>query len=55
MTFSYIRSGSGLATTAAPPLAEAGRFPLLFALAALNAVPLGLLGSLALHRYASRE
>jgi predicted MFS family arabinose efflux permease len=46
--------GSGLATYAAAPLAEAGRFPLLFALAALTAVPLGLLGALARHRYARR-
>lgn len=44
--------GSGIATTAAAPLAEAGRFPLLFALAAATAIPLGLLGGLARHRYA---
>ena len=47
--------GSGLATTAAAPLAEAGRFPLLFALAAMTAIPLGLLGSLARRRYANKE
>ncbi len=46
--------GSGIATTAAAPLAEAGRFPLLFALAAATAVPLGLLGSFARRRYVSR-
>lgn len=44
--------GSGIATTAAAPLAEAGRFPLLFALAAATAIPLGLLGGLARRRYA---
>ena len=43
--------GSGLATTAAP-LAEAGAFTTLFALAALVALPLGLLGGLARRRYA---
>lgn len=44
--------GSGIATTAAAaPLAEAGRFPLLFALAAATAIPLGILGGLARRRY----
>jgi len=44
--------GSGISTTLAAPLAEAGRFPLLFALAAATAVPLGLVGALARRRYA---
>ena len=34
--------GSGVATTVAAPLAEGGRFGLLFAAAAVVAVPLGL-------------
>ena len=46
--------GSSLATTAAAPLAEAGSYPLIFALASLTAVPLGILGSLARRRYARR-
>src|SRR5215203_5440722 len=41
-------AGSGVATAAAAPLAEAGSFGLLFALAALVAVPLGLFAGLAL-------
>ena len=44
-------SGSGVATMAAAPLAEAGSFNVLFALAALVTVPLGLFASLARHRY----
>ena len=40
-------AGSGVATAAAAPLAEAGSFGLLFALAALSAIPLGLVGSAA--------
>lgn len=44
-------AGSGIATAAAAPLADAGSFGLLFALAALTAVPLGLLGGLARLRY----
>ena len=44
-------TGSGLATSAAAPLAERGSFDQLFALAALIALPLGLLGGLARHRY----
>lgn len=44
----------GLATTAAAPLAEAGPYPLIFAIVALTAVPLGLLGSFARRRYAGR-
>ncbi len=44
-------TGSGLATSAAAPLAEDGSFGLLFALAALIALPLGLLGGLARRRY----
>jgi predicted MFS family arabinose efflux permease len=42
-------AGSGVATMAAAPLAEAGSFDLLFALAALVAVPLGLVAGLARH------
>jgi predicted MFS family arabinose efflux permease len=44
-------AGSGVATMAAAPLAEAGSFDLLFALGALVAVPLGFFSSLARHRY----
>ena len=44
-------AGSGVATTAAAPLAEAGSFGLLFTVAALIAAPLGLLGGLARLRY----
>jgi predicted MFS family arabinose efflux permease len=44
-------AGSGLATTAAAPLAEDGSFGLLFTIAALIAVPLGLLSGLARLRY----
>ena len=44
--------GSGVAAMAAAPLAEAGSFELLFALAALVAVPLGLFAALARRRYA---
>jgi predicted MFS family arabinose efflux permease len=44
-------AGSGVATMAAAPLAEAGSFDLLFALGALVAVPLGFFASLARHRY----
>jgi predicted MFS family arabinose efflux permease len=47
--------GSGLATTAAAPLAEESAFTTLFTLAALVALPLGLLGGLARQRYARRE
>jgi predicted MFS family arabinose efflux permease len=47
--------GSGLATTAAAPLAEESAFGTLFALAALVALPLGLLGGLARRRYAFQE
>jgi hypothetical protein len=46
--------GGGLATTAAAPLAQAGPYPLIFAIVALTAVPLGLLGSFARRRYAGR-
>jgi predicted MFS family arabinose efflux permease len=45
-------AGSGVAAMAAAPLAEAGSFELLFALAALVAVPLGLFAALARRRYA---
>ena len=47
-------AGSGVATMAAAPLAEAGSFDLLFALAALVAVPLGLFAGLARHRYSGK-
>jgi hypothetical protein len=40
---------------AAAPLAEAGSFDLLFALAALVAVPLGLVAGLARHRYSGNR
>jgi hypothetical protein len=40
-----------VATTDAAPLAEAGSFDVLFALAVLVAVPLGSFASLARHRY----
>jgi predicted MFS family arabinose efflux permease len=44
--------GSAVATIAAAPLAEAGSFTLLFALAAATGVPLGIFGSLARRHYA---
>ena len=44
--------GSGVAAMGAAPLAESGSFGLLFALAALGAVPLGLVAALARRRYA---
>lgn len=44
--------GSGVATTVAAPLAEGGRFGLLFATAAVVAVPLGIFAALARRRYA---
>ncbi len=44
-------TGSGLATSAAAPLAQDDMFSLLFAIAALVALPLGLLAGLARHRY----
>ena len=47
--------GSGLATTAAAPLAEESAFGIIFALAALVALPLGILGGLARRRYARKE
>jgi hypothetical protein len=43
--------GSGISTTLAAPLAEAGRFPLIFGLAAATAVPLGVAAALARVRY----
>jgi predicted MFS family arabinose efflux permease len=43
--------GSAVATMAAAPLAEAGHYSLLFALAAATGIPLGLFGSLARRRY----
>ena len=48
-------AGSGLATAAAAPLADEGRFGLLFATAALVAVPLGLFAALARRRYAATQ
>jgi len=48
-------AGSGVATMAAAPLAEAGSFGLLFALAAAVAVPLGLFAGLARRRYAGHR
>ncbi|HEX2742244.1 MAG TPA: hypothetical protein VHM69_17525 [Rubrobacter sp.] len=45
-------SGSGLATMAAAPLAEAGAFDLLIALVA---VPLGLFAGLARHGYSGNR
>jgi predicted MFS family arabinose efflux permease len=44
-------AGSGLATAAAAPLAYEGRFELLFATAALVAVPLGIFAALARRLY----
>jgi len=44
-------AGSGIATIAVAPLAEAQSYRLLFAVAALIAIPLGLLGSLARLHY----
>jgi len=44
--------GSGVATTVAAPLAEGGRFGLLFATAAVVAVPLGIFAALARYGYA---
>ena len=46
--------GSSLTTTIAAPLAEAGSYTLIFALAAVIAIPLGLLGSLARRRFARK-
>jgi predicted MFS family arabinose efflux permease len=40
-------AGSGVATAVAAPLAEAGSYGPLFAIAALTAVPLGLVGGVA--------
>jgi predicted MFS family arabinose efflux permease len=48
-------AGSGIAAMAAAPLAEAGSYGLLFALAAFVAVPLGLFAGLARHRYSERR
>ena len=46
--------GSGLVANAAAPLAERGAFDLIFALAALVALPLGVLGGLARRQYARK-
>src|SRR5215203_5048061 len=48
-------AGSGLATAAAAPLADESRFGLLFATAALVAVPLGLFAALARQLYAGYQ
>jgi predicted MFS family arabinose efflux permease len=48
-------AGSGVAALAAAPLAQAGSYGLLFALAALVAVPLGLFAGLARRRYSERR
>jgi predicted MFS family arabinose efflux permease len=48
-------AGSGLAVIAAAPLAEAGSYSRLFALAAFVAVPLGLTASLARRRYSGHR
>jgi predicted MFS family arabinose efflux permease len=48
-------AGSGVAAMAAAPLAEAGSFGLLFALAALVAIPLGLFAGLARRRYSGHR
>jgi predicted MFS family arabinose efflux permease len=48
-------TGSGFAAFAAAPLAEAGSFDLLFALAAFVAVPLGLFASLARRLYSHHQ
>ncbi len=40
-------AGSGVTTAVAAPLAEDGSFGLLFAIAALTAIPLGVVGTLA--------
>ena len=46
-------AGSGVATMAAAPLAEAGSFDLLFTIAALVAVPLGIFAGLARRRFSA--
>ena len=46
-------AGSGISTMAVAPLAESGSFTLLFALAVVVAVPLGLFAGLARWRYAA--
>ncbi len=46
--------GSGISTTFAAPLAEAGRFPLLFELAAATSIPLGIIAAISRRLYASR-
>ena len=48
-------AGSGLATAAVAPLADEGRFGLLFAIAALVAVPLALFAALARKLYAGHQ
>jgi hypothetical protein len=53
--FAALFVDSGLATTAAAPLAAESAFTTLFTLAALVALPLGLLGGLARRSYARKE
>ncbi len=48
-------AGSGVAAMAAAPLAEAGSYGLLFALAACVAIPLGLFAGLARRRYSEHR
>jgi predicted MFS family arabinose efflux permease len=48
-------AGSGVATAAAAPLADEGRFGFLFATAAVVAMPLGFFAALARRRYAKDQ
>jgi predicted MFS family arabinose efflux permease len=48
-------AGSGVATAAAAPLEDEGRFGFLFATAALVAMPLGFFAALARRRYAKDQ
>ena len=48
-------AGSGIAAMAAAPLADAGSYGLLFGVAALVAVPLGLFAGLARRRYSGHR
>jgi hypothetical protein len=52
--FAALFVGSGLVANAAAPLAERGPFDLIFALATLVALPLGVVGGLARRRYARK-
>jgi MFS family permease len=51
--FAALFAGSGVATMAAAPLADTGSFDLLFTIAALVAVPLGLFAGLARRRFSA--